>query len=134
MKRILLGFCMASAVSCALFDSGTPWESGPYKLQWIDDPDSVSLLRYQSSDRKLCTELITSQVFSVGINDQYLVAKQHPGGDRRITNFYVVIRSSEKSRRFDPKTLLGPMNATEFAVRSKELNLPQFNKTLAALE
>ena len=132
MKRFLLGLIVIGASGCALIDSGTPWKSDPYMLQWIDDPNSVSLL--QAFDSKLSAELIPSQVFSVGIDDHYLVVKQHPGGNKRVTNFYVVLRSQEKHDRFDPQALLGPMNADEFTARSKSMNLPLFTKTLTSLE
>lgn len=132
IKTVLIGLGLASVLSCALFDSGTPWQSGPYKLTWIDDPASVSLLF--TPTKQMSLELVPPQVFAVGIDARYLVAKQHPNGDKSITNFYIVARSFERSSSFDSRALMGPMNAQTYSTQSKALGLPDFSKTFPSLE
>ncbi|HJW31746.1 MAG TPA: hypothetical protein VJ505_00135 [Holophagaceae bacterium] len=117
---------------CALVDSGTPWESGPFKLHWIDDPGSVSLL--QAEGARHFTEVVPAQVFAVGLDARFLVAQQHPGGDPRITHYFVVDRASEQALRLDPARVTGPLTEAEFQLRAKQWGLPPFSKVLAALK
>lgn len=129
---MILVLTLLGSSGCALVDSGTPWESGPYKLHWIDDPDSVSLI--QTSGMHHYTEVIPAQVFSVGIDSRYMVVKQHPSADKKITNYFIIDRSTEAQPRLSPSRIIGPLNADEFQLRSKQLTLPLFSKTLAGLE
>ena len=85
-------FSMAAVLlfvmGCSLFDSGMPWESGPYALLWIDLPDEVQL-SYDLGRGSWAT-LVGPRVFAVGANQEYVVAQQHPGGDKTIANFFII--------------------------------------------
>lgn len=115
-----------------MIDSGTPWESGPYKLQWLDDPDSVSLLQVEGDHHLV--EVVPPQVFAVGLDARYLVAKQHPGGDKQQTHYFIIDRAFETGPRLDPARVTGPLTAAEFQLRAKQWGLPPFSKVLASLE
>jgi hypothetical protein len=114
------------------FDSGTPWRSGPYALTWIDTPDDV-WLEYRrpggGSDVR-----VDARVFAVGRNEHYVVAKQHPGGDRSVTNFFVIDATRESPRSERSDVVRGPLTEAEFQRLSHELSLPPFTKVLASLQ
>lgn len=116
-----------STLSCSLFDSGTEWKDGPYALLWIDIPADVTLS--YSNNQRAWSPLVEKQVFAVGSDSRYIVAKQHPDGDRSKTNFYVVDRS-----RGEFHSVRGPMSEVEFTKITVQLGLPPFTKTLRSLE
>ncbi len=132
MKATLVLAALVLSGGCALVDSGTPWESGPYKLQWIDDPKSVSLLQAEGEHR--LAEVVPAQVFAVGLDARFLVAQQHPGGDPQTTRYFIIDRASETAPRLDPLRVTGPLTAAEFQLRAKQWGLPPFSKVLAALK
>ena len=119
-------------LSCALFDSGQPWRDGQYILLWVDKPDEVSL----SYDwgRGSSEPLVQDQVFAVGANAKFIVVKQHPRGIKSTTNFYVIPRRQHEGWRTPHPPILGPMTSSEFTKLSAELGLPDFSKTLTALQ
>ncbi len=119
-------------LSCAIFDSGRPWKDGQYSLLWIDLPDEVTLTYDWGAGHS--EPLIPSQVFAVGANANFIVVKQHPHGDKSITNFYAIPRRPSAGKRSPHPPVLGPMSSIEFAKKSVELSLPSFSKTLTALE
>src|SRR5262245_26233880 len=89
LERLALVVSGALLLSgCGLFDFGVEWRSGPYALTWVDLPDEVSL-SYDMGGGSWAT-LIEPRVFAVGSNEQYVVAKQHPGGNKGVTNYFIV--------------------------------------------
>jgi len=116
---------------CGLFDSGIEWRSGPYALLWIDTSDNVSL-SYDAGSGAWVGR-VESQVFAVGSNDQYIVAKQHPIENKTKVNYFVVMRGKDSINADLKKVVIGPLTADEFERKSKELNLPKFSKVLEAL-
>ena len=123
---VLSGFLLTS---CALFDSGIPWRSGNFAMMWIDLPDEVSLCYDRGSGS--WSTLIEPRVFAVGSDGDYVVAQQHPHGDKTITQYFII-----DVHRFDPRTLdgvVGPLTAAEFATRSTRLQLPPFSTVLESL-
>jgi len=126
---ILLGILLAS---CSLFDSGVEWRGGAYALTWIDIPEDVYLARDLGNGA--WTPRIDARVFAVGWDGHYLVAQQHPKGDKRITNFYI-LDSQKDGNAFDAKkSLIGPLTKEEFIKKSVELKLPGFTKVLSSLK
>ena len=117
---------------CGLFDSGVIWKGGPYILGWIDIPENVTV----SYDLGKGTSIgrIDQCVFSVGWNGKYLVAKQHPGGDKTITNFYIIDAKKDNSNADPSKVVIGPLTEAQYLAKSKELKLPKFTKTLESLK
>ena len=134
MKRshwIVIGLS-ALLSGCGLFDSGVVWRGGPYILGWIDLPDEVTL-SYDLGDGASIGRIETC-VFAVGWDGRYLVAKQHPAGDRTITNFFVVDAQADGPYADTRKVVIGPLSESEFAAKARELSLPSFSKELASLK
>jgi len=126
-RGFILLALVASTFSCSLFDAGTEWQDGPYALLWIDLPENVQLAYHQGKGG--WAPLVEYRVFAVGSNSRYIVAKQHPNGDKSITNFYLIDRSKDEFH-----CVQGPMNELNFSKASKDLGLPTFTKTLHSLE
>jgi hypothetical protein len=101
-------------------------------LTWIDIPDDVRL-EYDRGDGGF-SHRIEERVFAVGWNKHYLVAKQHPSGDRSITNFFVIDAIADSAEADSQKVVRGPLTESEFQRLSSELSLPPFSKVLASLE
>ena len=115
-----------------LFDSGIEWRGGPYVLTWIDDPNRVTL-NYDSGKGSLPGR-IEACVFAVGWDGRYLVAKQHPAGDKTITNFFIIDAQKDGLYADPGKIVVGPLSESEFIKKTQEMNLPPFSKKLESLE
>ncbi|WP_143133520.1 hypothetical protein [Pseudoduganella namucuonensis] len=130
--RYALFTIVTFVAGCYLIDSGIEWKGGPYQLGWIDDPKAVTLSFAGDSEHLL--ERIDSVVFAVGWNGRYLIAKQHPGGNREITNYFVIDSANDYAAADPAQVVTGPLNEGEFQKMSSELGLPKFSKKLDALE
>jgi hypothetical protein len=114
-----------------MFDSGVEWRGGPYALMWIDLPDSVFVARDEGKGS--WTPKVEQQVFAVAWNGRYLVAQQHPKGDKKITNYFIVDSQKDSPHATPNDSVIGPLSEAEFKNKSQELGLPQFTKVLASL-
>ena len=127
--RFLCVLCYTVLPGCGLFDSGIVWRQGPYALTWIDDPQAVRL-SYDAGKGSWAGR-VEPRVFAVGADESYIVAKQHPGGDKRITNYYVInVKEDSLSRPL----VVGPLTEEDFKRKSAELKLPTFTKILESLQ
>jgi hypothetical protein len=132
VRFAVLAACLALLSGCGLFDSKVMWRGGPYILLWIDTLDN-SQLNYDLGEGTSIGR-IDKTVYAVGWNGRYLVAKQHPSGDKATTNFYI-IDSLTDSRMAEPTTVvIGPLTQEQFQAKTMELQLPGFSKTIGALE
>ena len=131
IRFALIGLCTAAA-GCGVFDSGIEWRDGPYVLIWIDAPSSTTL----SYDVGGGTSVgrIDETVFSVGRNDRYIVAKQHPRGDKSITNYFFIEKATDQPYADPHDVVVGPLSEMEFRTKAKELRPPGFTKTLTSLQ
>ncbi len=131
MKLMLIvGSCLLLVLGCGLFDSGVEWRSGRYALIWIDLPEEVGLSYDEGHGSWV--ELVEPRVFAVGSNEQYVVAKQHPLGDKSITNFFIVAVSAGSMATSD-HGIAGPLSEQEYQGKAALLPLPPFTKTLDSL-
>lgn len=122
----------ANVTSCSLFDSGIEWQAGPYALLWIDTPDNISLCRDLGSGS--WTGRVDAMVFAVGWNGRYVVAKQHPAGDRSRTDYFIVDSLLDSDLGGQADAVLGPLSKGEYDKKAVELKLPAFTKILESLE
>jgi hypothetical protein len=121
--------CWILAAGCGLFDSGTVWRHGQYALIWIDLPDEVSL-SYDVGNGGW-TEKVNPRVFAVGANERYIVAKQHPGGNKSITNYFIIDTKADSLLK---PGVVGPLTERDFVNKSKDMTLPTFTKVLESLQ
>ncbi len=101
-------------------------------LLWIDLPNVVTL-SYDLGNGS-STPRVDEQVFSVGYDGRYVVAKQHPGGNKSITNYFIVDARKDSKTAINKDVVTGPLSEQEFQKKAKELNLPAFTKTLESLK
>jgi hypothetical protein len=118
--------------SCGLFDSGEVWRGGPYRLSWIDDPKDVTLSYDLGKGSSIGR--IEEQVFAVGWDGHYLVAQQHPKGNKNLINYFIIDAKKDSPMSNLKDVVIGPLNEAEYKAKSKELNLPQFTKILSSLK
>jgi hypothetical protein len=133
MKRM---FIFVPAVVAILFLAGCDFHRerlvGPYLVLAIDTPEQMSVA-YDLGDGDSIGR-IEPVVFSVGWSDRYIVAKQHPAGNRGITYFYY-LDISKDSKYADPtNSVVGPLTETEFRQKQREVGLPSFTRTIKSLE
>jgi hypothetical protein len=128
IAALLLG-CLSS---CSRFDFGIEWRGGPYALVWIDSDSDTSLSRDLGGGSWIGR--VDATVFAVGRNDKFVVAKQHPAGDRNRTDYFIVdaLRDSDMADPSD--VVLGPLSKEEYDRKAVELTLPEFSKVLRSLE
>ena len=96
---------------------------------WIDDPDDVRLS--YDAGKGYWSGKVEERVFAVGANERYIVVKQHPKGNKSITNYFII---DMKEDSLSKPVVMGPLTAEEFAKRSAEVSLPEFTKTLESLQ
>jgi hypothetical protein len=130
--RFLLLIVAIFLGGCGLVDSGIEWRGGPYALTWIDDPSRVYLARDEGGGG--WTTRVTEQVFAVGWDGRYLVAKQHPKGDRKVVRYFIVDSKKDSAHASPESSVIGPLEEGEFKRQSDARTLPQFTKILASLE
>jgi hypothetical protein len=73
-------------------------------------------------------------VFSVGWDNRYIVAKQHPGGNRRVTDFYYLDMTKDSKYADPTNSVVGPLTEAEFVQKQRQLGLPSFTQTIKNLE
>ena len=77
---------------------------------------------------------IDGTVFAVGWNDRFIVAKQHPRTNRKITNFYILDISRDSTYADPSVCVTGPLSAAEFDGMQTKLHLPAFTRVFTSLE
>jgi hypothetical protein len=129
--KTVAGFGCSLVLCACLFDSGVEWRSGPFALHWTDLADEVHLA-YELGHGTWVT-LVMPTVFAVGSDGRYVVAKQHPGGDKAVTNYFIVDTRLVKSPRDIEGSVVGPLTEAACREQAAKLSLPDFTKTLERL-
>lgn len=133
MKRGIgvISILALSLAGCGLFDSGVVWKGGPYILGWIDLPDEVTV-SYDLGKGAFAGR-IEAQVLAIGWDGRYLVAKQHPAGNKSVTNYFIIDARKDSPVASIHNVVIGPLTAAEFRAKSVELSLPEFTRELTSL-
>lgn len=104
---------------------------GPYYLNAVDIREQMSLA-YALEDGSRIGR-VDATVFAVGWNDRYIVAKQHPTDDRRVTNYFLLEMARDSAYADPSASVTGPLTETDFQSKAK-LGLPDFKRTIRSLE
>ena len=106
--------------------------TGPYRLIAVDVDEQMDVS--YSLPKGSALGRIPETVFSVGWNDRYIVAKQHPKNNRSITNYYYLDMSRDSAYADPSASVTGPMAESDFLLRRAKLRLPDFSRTIYALQ
>ncbi|MYM94455.1 hypothetical protein [Duganella vulcania] len=102
--------------------------TGPYRLSAIDITEEMSVC-YELKEEDTCIGRIPEMVFSVGWNENFIVAKQHPSGNKAVTNYFILDRKKD-AKYVDPSvTVKGPLSELEYKEKSNLMSLPEFTRT-----
>ena len=129
--RLLIAVPLVLA-GCGLFDSGVEWRGGHYVLLWIDTPENISVSRKLDGGNYIGR--IDATVYALGWDGRYLVAKQHPKGDKGKINYFIIDGAADSDYAEPQKVVVGPLTEAEYLVWSSQLKLPKFSKVLESLE
>jgi hypothetical protein len=105
---------------------------GPYRLIAVDIDEQMSVS--YSLPGGSAIGRIEETVFSVGWDEHFIVAKQHPNNNRRITNFYYLDIAKDGAYADPSASVTGPLTEAEFIKRQSTLQLPIFRHTVKSLE
>lgn len=102
--------------------------SGPYRLSAIEITEEMSVC-YELKEEDTCIGRIPETVFSVGWNENFIVAKQHPPANKAVTNYFILDRKKD-AKYVDPSvTVIGPLSEFEYKKKSSLMSLPEFTRT-----
>lgn len=118
-KIIVTSLCALMLTSC-FFDSGRQRITGRYYVLWIDLWANQTISKQYEKYASSYEQLVPEYVFSVGHNDEYIIAKQHPtngfdGGykvDTTVTNYFIIDMNKETSS--EKNKVLGPFTIHQF--------------------
>jgi len=113
---------------------------GKFSLSATDIDSDMSLCYGVSSGGRI--GIVDATVFAVGFNNDYVIAKQHPKGqrdepDKSITNYYIVPIKMDTTIFVVKDNVIGPLTEEEFVAKRKELDIPDdltFTKVFKDLE
>lgn len=121
---LIISFSMTSCFG--LFDSGTKTIKGKFKLVWIDLQETQGIVEsYDNSGSG--SQIVPEYVFSVGHNDDFIIAKQHPTSgfdkgyeiDTTILNYFIVDMNN-KILKDEYNKVWGPLSKQQFdSLRTK---------------
>jgi hypothetical protein len=107
---------------------------GPYILIAVDTTQQMSVGYSLGNGGGIGR--IEPVVFAVGWNDRYIVAKQHPKGDRSVTRFYYLDMAKDEKYPTGGQlsAVAGPLTGAQFAEAQVRLGLPDFKRVIKELE
>jgi len=105
--------------------------TGPYRLVATDVSGQMSVC--YTLEKGNCIGRVPETVFSVGWNDRFIVAKQHPLNNRSVTNYFILEMALDSGLADPGASVTGPLSAAAFKGKAASLGLPPFTKTIEAL-
>jgi hypothetical protein len=102
---------------------------GNYYLVAPDIDEQTSLSYHETSDGSAYGDVIKATVFAVGYNSKYIIAKQHPYGDKHITNYFILPVKNGFNWK-NNNGLMGPLTINEFNQKQIELNIKPIQFTI----
>ena len=132
LKNITVILLCGLLTSCGFFDSRREWKGGHYILIWIDIPEDVTL-SYDLGKNSSAVR-VGERVFAVGWDGRYVVAQQHPKGNKSITNYFFIDSQKDSAHAGPKEVVVGPLSEAEFKKKAEELKLPPFTRVLESLK
>ncbi len=121
-RTILIG-----AAAVRLFTACFPFEAynehldGPYRL-WAADTREQIHLSYDLGDGNSIGR-IGATVFAVGWDARHLIVKRHPGGDRSVTQYYILERQKDSALADPSVSVTGPLDSMSFEIQRRSIGV-----------
>ena len=103
---------------------------GPYRLVAIDVDEQMDVC-YAIQDA--CVGRIGETVFAVGHDASYIVAARHPSNNRKVTEYFYLVRSTDGPIADPSASVRGPYEADKFEAERIRLRLPSFDTNVTSL-
>ncbi len=128
-NRLPIGLlCTALVTACGFVHNQKI--DGPYRLVAIDVDEQMDVC-YSIQDA--CVGRISETVFAVGHDASYIVAARHPSNNRKITEYFYLVRSIDGPVADPSASVRGPFDAETFAAEKSRLRLPSFDTKISNL-
>ena len=119
MKHLITITAVCLLNACGVFDSGSTNLTGEYDVGWIDTGCSMKIYRGPLG-------LMEGQVFHLGWNQDFIIAKQHPNCDQAETSYFIINIKENQSVAFSQTDgVYGPMDEYRFLELFKEMGIPK---------
>jgi hypothetical protein len=125
-KRLFPIFFLSLCLQGCIFDSESDKIIGKYIVICIDIPQNQTISEQDEINSQVSATIIEPYVFSVGHNNDFIIAKQHPtngfeGGyqvNKSVTNFYII--DINRKILITGNKYFGPLSSHQFdSLRSK---------------
>jgi hypothetical protein len=90
------------------------------------DSEQEMHVAYEISDDGSYLGVIPATVYSVGYDEKFIYAKQHPEGPNGKTNYYLVPVKISNPYRVEDE-VIGPLNENEFYEKLRELGVTEID-------
>jgi hypothetical protein len=99
--------------------------NGDYYLSALDSKQNMEIVYIDKQSYMF--SVIGATVFSIGSNDEFIIAKQHPKkfpnkSNKSITNYFIIPIKNKKSDIIE-KNIIGPLTEIQFKNQKKNLNI-----------
>ena len=96
-----------------------------YVLFAADVPEDLSICREVGHNS--CDGGVPPTIAAVGMDGRYIVAAQHPGNNKAITQYYIIDLTVPQS---EVNGVTGPLAKAQFDAKSRDLDLPRLKWTV----
>lgn len=130
LKIIILFFTSLLISSCfGLFDSSSDRIIGKYIVLWIDLQENQTISEEMEMNSSSSSQIVGEYVFSVGHNEDFIIAKQHPTSgfedgfkvNTKITNYFIIDMNRKILKKGDK--VFGPLTHEKFEILRSELKI-----------
>lgn len=105
---------------------------GHYHLVAVDIDAEMSVC-YELNTGS-CIGRIPGTVFAVGADAHYIVAKQHPGNDRTVVQYFILQMDKDNELSSPEASVVGPLSEAQYNQQARALRLPPFSRAIASLK
>lgn len=129
---ILLLLFFSSCIGAASYEKKLTLN---YGLLAIDDMNGMVLYCLDGGYR---IGIVSATVFAVGLNDDFIIVKQHPctsesnssdSINKQITNYFIIPIKNKISENIE-KNIFGPLTFEKFEKKKKELKISNIDFTI----
>ncbi len=115
MQRIFAIILLLTISGCAWLDKSEHSKIiGGYEVGWSDLESNRDIAKPNNACDGCYDIVVNSYVYSVGHNDRFIFAKQHPNLDTTTTKYFLIDMNKNKNDKDVKKGIYGPLDKEEF--------------------